>query len=198
MKKYVVTVTFTEPLLGTVPKDPEVYRKHIQSKAADLGDQEAIEEMETIQSIEEKGWTGFHVLGGQPIIYDYVVRGFLKAACGSLRRVPGTGSSKLTAYKKIIDGLVFVEPRRIPLDLHGKEMEVLERPLRAQTAQGERIALARSDVCPVGTTMGFTLLVLGVVTEKQLREWLDYGAFQGFGQWRSGSYGRFAYEMDEA
>lgn len=38
-------------------------------------------------------------------------------------------SGKLTAYKKIIDGLIFVGPRQIPLTLSG-EMTECQRPLR--------------------------------------------------------------------
>lgn len=195
MDTYTVTLTFTEPLLGTVPKDPEVYRTFIQGRAADLGDDAAAEELASVESTEEKGWTGFHQANGGPILYDYAVKGFLKEACGALRRVPGTKSNKLTAYRKIIDGLVFVEPRQIPVNLNGGGMGTLERPLRARTAQGERVALARSDSCPPGTTMTFTISVLGVVTEAHLREWLDYGRLCGMGQWRSGGYGRFTYEI---
>ena len=61
---------------------------------------------------------------GRPILYDYQVKGFFKDACGMLGRIGGkteTGkkravneSGKLTAYKKIIDGLIFVSPRRSP------------------------------------------------------------------------------------
>ncbi len=113
-----------------------------------------------------------------------------------LRRASGTRSSKVTAYKKVIDGLVFVTPRKIPLVLpEGAEMGVLERPLRAQTARGERVALARSDTCPPGTTLEFTVTVLGKVTKVLLSEWLDYGALRGLGQWRNGGYGRFEYEL---
>lgn len=198
MDTYQVTLTLMEPILGTVPKDPEIYGTHIQGKAADLGDEQAAEELETVEKVEEKGWTGFHMLDGQPILYDYVIRGFFKSACYSMRKVPGSKSHKLTAYKKVIDGLVFVEPRRISLDLKGEPMGTLERPLRAQTARGERVALARSDTCPPGTTLTFTLNVLGVVRESHLREWLDYGRLMGLGQWRSGGYGRFTYEMDKA
>ena len=46
-------------------------------------------------------------------------------------------SGKLTAYKKIIDGLIFVGPRQIPLILSG-EMTECQRPLRAQTARRTR------------------------------------------------------------
>lgn len=196
MERYAVTLTFTEPILGTVPKDPDVYAKYIQGVAANLGDEEAAQELETVEASEEKGWTGFHMLNGAPILYDYVIKGFFKDACGMLRRAEGTESKGLTAYKKVVDGLVFITPRQIPLELPGgAEMGALERPLRAQTAQGERVALARSDTCPPGTMLSFTVTVLGQVSEALLTEWFDYGALRGLGQWRNASYGRFVYEM---
>lgn len=199
MDRYKVKLTFTEPILGTVPKDPEVYRQHVQSKAADLGDELAAQEISTIERVEEKGWTGFHKEDGQPILYDYVIKGYFKDACGMLRRATGTKSAKVKAYKKVIDGLVFVSPRQIPLVLPaGESLGTLERPLRAQTAQGERIALARSDTCPAGTTLEFTLNVLGAVGENLLREWLDYGELRGLGQWRNAGWGNFRYTLVKA
>lgn len=191
-----IKLTFTEPILGTVTKDPEVYAAYIASRAA-LTDEELAQELSTVEKVEEKGWTGFHQLDGGSILYDYVIKGFFKDACGMLRRVKGSGSSKLRAYKKEIDGLVFVTPRQIPIVLpEGATMGVLERPLRAQTAQGERIALARSDTCPPGTTITFTLEILGGgIDDKLLTEWLDYGAKRGLGQWRNGGWGRFTWEQ---
>jgi hypothetical protein len=198
MKKYHVKLTFTQPILGTITKDPEVYKAYIAGKAA-LTDEALAEELETVEKIEEKGWTGFHVLNGGPILYDYVIKGFFKDACSMLTRVGNTQSAKLKAFRKIIDGTVFIEPRQIPLVLPGGNgMGVLERPLRAQTAQGERVALARSDTCPAGTTMEFDVILLGGVSEAVLREWFDYGRYRGLGQWRNGGYGSFVYEMNEA
>jgi hypothetical protein len=197
MKKYKVTLTFLEDILGTVTKDPEVYTNYIATKAA-LTDEQLAEELATIEHVEEKGWTGFHKLpDGTPILLDYMIKGFFKDACSMLRRAEGTESKKITAFKKIIDGLVFVEPRQIPLELNGAKMGVSERPLRASTAQGDRIALARSDTCPKGTKMSFTILILGEVPEKLLKEWLDYGRLRGLGQWRNSGAGKFEYEIEE-
>ena len=198
MMKYEITLTLTEPLLGTVPKSKEVYAAYVASKADDLSGQELEQELATVpEDVEKKGWTGFHMLDGKPILYDYVVKGFFKDACGMLRRELSYLSSKLRAYKKEIDGLIFVEPRRIPLVLpEGGRISVLERPLRASTPQGDRVALARSDTCPPGTTLTFTLTLLGGnVTEDLLLEWLDYGQLRGLGQWRNAGYGRFSYEI---
>ena len=192
MQTYRVILTFTEPLLGTIPLNKEVYGDYIASRVSGV---DALDEIKTIEEATEKGTTGFHRLNGAPAIYDYAVKGLFKDAAGMLRRVPGTLSAKLTAYKKIIDGLVFVKPRLIPLEL-ASELGILERPLRAQTAQGERVSLARSEIAPVGTTLTFSVQVLGKdVTEDTLREWLDYGALRGMGAWRNASWGRFGYEL---
>lgn len=200
MDSYKVKLTLTERLLGTVPKSKDIYLDHIIRKAREQGveltEAQVEQELKTTGEMEEKGWTGFHMLDGNPILYSYVIKGFFKDACGMLRRATGTRSSKVKAYKKVVDGLIFVTPRMIPLILpDGAKMGVLERPLRAQTAQGERVALARSDTCPPGTTLEFTLLVLGVIKEPLLKEWLSYGELRGLGQWRNAGFGRVEYEL---
>ena len=195
MEIYHIKLTFLEPILGTVPKNPDIYKSYIADKAA-LNDEELAEELATVERIEEKGWTGFHKLNGLPVIYNYAIKGFFKNACSMLTRTKDSESGKVRAFKKIIDGLVFIEPRQIYLVLpDNAKIGVLERPLRAQTAQGERITLARSDTCPTGTTMEFTIKILGQVSEKLLREWLDYGGFRGLGQWRNADYGKFEYTI---
>lgn len=196
MDKYKITLTLTEEMLGAVPKDPDIYTGYIAQRAA-LTDEELAEELATVEKVEEKGWTGFHMLDGQPLIYDYVIKGFFKDACRMLRRVNETRSSKLTAFKKNIDGLVFATPRRICIDLQGGEMGTLERPLRTSGPQGDRVALARSDTVPAGSTLTFALTILGVVKEPLLREWLDYGALRGLGQWRNAGYGKFEYQLEK-
>lgn len=186
---YRVTLTFTEEMLGTVTKDKTVYASYIASKAPP--DQNTDDEIETVQEIEQRGWTGFHVDDGVPVVYDYTVKGYLKDAIGFLKRADGDLKvKKLTAHKKIVDGLVFVKPRRIPLVLPpGQGLGVNERPLRAQTAQGERVALARSDTVPAGTTATFTVQILGQVTQEMLEEAFGYAELHGMGQWRSAGFG---------
>ena len=204
MKTYDVELTFIEPMLGTVPKDKELYSNFIASKAPAKEDGE--EEVATVQEMEEKGWTGFHAFpDGSPLIYDYMIKGFFKDACSMLsrvsgrkvkgeERVPKNNSSKIRAFKKVIDGMVFIKPRQIKIELSG-EMGVLERPLRAMTPQGERVCLARSDMVPAGSKIRFKVLVLGEVDEDTLREWFEYGALRGLGQWRNASYGSFNFVM---
>jgi len=197
METYQIKLTFIKEILGATPKDRDVYASFVADKAA-LDDEELAAELATVERVEEKGWTGFRrwAANGSPFLAAYVIKGFFKAACGALRRAPGTDSKKLTAFKKVIDGLVFVEPDEIELVLpDGAEMGTLERPLRAQTAQGERVALARSDTCPAGTTLEFEVMILGGISRSLLIEWLEYGRLSGLGQWRNAGYGRFTYEI---
>jgi len=195
MTLYTVTLTTTEPILGTAPLNKDLYAEYIASRVNDV---DVLDEIDSVPDAIEKGTTGFHRdAAGAPILYDYVIKGFFKDAAGMLRRVDGTKSSKLTSYKKVIDGLVFARPRTIPI-VTTEEVGILERPLRAQTAQGERVALSRSEMIAAGATITFTLDLLSDKLEPAVREWLDYGANRGLGQWRNGGYGTFTYEMTPA
>lgn len=158
-------------------------------------------------AVADKGMTVFpRNENGEPILYDYQIKGFFKDSCGMLSRIGGkteTGkkkavneSGKLTAYKKVIDGLIFIQPRMIPIHVNG-EITECQRPLRAQTAQGERVSLANSEQIPSGSTCEFEVMLLDDSHEKVVLEWLDYGALRGIGQWRNSSKGRFEYEVFE-
>lgn len=147
----------------------------------------------------EKGKTVFPKLpDGTPFVYDYQIRGFFKSACGAMRRVEGSKSAKLSAHKKKIDLLVFIKQRQIPIDLHGMLIDECTRPLRAATPQGERVSIACSDSVPAGSTVEFTVQLLDSKLEPYVREWLDYGSFNGYGQWRNSGKGRFLWdELDD-
>lgn len=200
-------LTLLEQMLGTAPSNPEVYRKYIQAKRDEAKDvpteqKASDDEAELLPTLDEElkqGTTVFPRLPtdpSQPIIFDYLVKGFLKEACGSLGRVPGTKSEAIKAYKKVIDGLIFIRPRHLILHLPaGTQIGICERPLRAQTAQGERVALARSETVPAGTWLDVGIILLD---EKKLmpllEELLDYGQLRGLGQWRNSGMGRFEWK----
>lgn len=112
-----------------------------------------------------------------------------------MRGIKGTKSSGVKAYKKKVDNTIFVEPREIPLDLHGMKISSCQRPLRASTMQGERIALANSEVCPEGTTCEFDVICMVDSDEEMLKEWLEYGQYKGIGQWRNSGKDRFTFEI---
>lgn len=188
-------ITFIEGLLGTASNNPEIHREFIASKAPDA--LKAEEEVAALgaEEVVEKGMTVFpRDKDGNPALFDYQVKGFFKDACGSLRKVPGSKCSKIKAYKKEIDGLLFVYPRMIPLSMPG-ELTECQRPLRAQTAMGERIALAHSEEAPAGTAIEITIECLTKDMYELALECLDYGEMRGLGQWRNSGKGRFSYEL---
>lgn len=189
-----VRLTFDEPLLGTSPANSEIYREFIGSKAPDAASVEDEVASLGADAVAEKGMTVFPRLeDGTPFLWDYQIKGFFKDACGVLRKVPGKRSSKIKAYKKEIDGLIFPQPRKIPLALSGPIREC-QRPLRAQTAQGERVSLAMSEEVPEGSAVEFDVVCLDDGQADNVREWLDYGALRGIGQWRNSGKGRFTWE----
>lgn len=195
--KIKVRMTLLDELLGTASGDPEIYETYIASKAPTLEKTEEEVENYDPDEVLDKAMTGFpRTENGEPFLYDYQIRGFFKEAAGFCRKIPGSKSSKLKAYKKQIDGLVFVEPRQIPLKFKGF-MGKCQRPLRAQTAQGERIALAVSETVPAGTTLEFEVLLCDEADRERVIEWLDYGKYHGLGQWRNAGKGRFEYEIIE-
>lgn len=204
MKTIKVKITTTEGMLGTSPFNEEIYRDFIGSKSPDAATVE--EEVAALgaDAVTEKGMTGFpRDEDGKPFIYDYQIKGFFKDACSMLNRVGGKDengkkkklneSSKLTAFKKIIDGMIFVSPRQIPINFTG-EVQLCQRPLRAQTMQGERVALAISEEVPAGASITFDITVLDESHLPAIREWLDYGALRGLCQWRNSGKGRFTWE----
>lgn len=209
MKTMKVRITLIDEILGTAPNDQEIYGSFIASKSPDAATREEEIASVGVDEVIEKGMTVFsRDEEGRPFLWDYQIKGFFKDACSMLQRVTGkdetTGkkkkaaneSSKITAYKKIIDGLIFVFPRKILINFDG-EIGSCQRPLRAQTAQGERIALANSETIPAGATMDIEIKLLSDDHEKAVIEWLEYGFLRGLGQWRNSGKGRFTYEILE-
>lgn len=191
MKKLKVKLTFTEPVLGTWPSNQNIAREFIASKSPDAATVEDEVAALGADAVADKGMTVFpRNEAGQPVLYDYQIKGFFKDSCGMLGRIGG----KITAYKKVIDGLIFVSPRMIPICFSG-EMSECQRPLRAQTAQGERVSLANSEQIPAGSTCEFEVLCMDDSHEKAVLEWLNYGAMRGIGQWCNSGKGRFTYEI---
>ena len=197
MKEIKVKLTFLEEVLGTASADKEIHGKFIASKAPDAPSREEEIEALGVEEVTEKSMTVFpRNTEGKPIFWDYQIKGFFKDACGMLRKVPNSASSKIKAYKKEIDGLIFVKEREIPIIFDG-EIGSCQRPLRAQTAQGERVALANSETVPAGSTIEFTIQLMCDTHEKAVREWLDYGVFRGIGQWRNSGKGKFEWSEVE-
>jgi len=194
MRTMRVRLTLTEEVLGTASNNPEIHSEFIAKKAPDAKSREEEIEAIGVDAEIEKSMTVFpRNEKGEPIMWDYQIKGFFKDACGMLRKVPKSKSSTIKAYKKEIDGLIFVQERQIPFVYTG-EIGNCQRPLRAQTAQGERISLANSETIPVGSTLEFTVECLVDSDMAAVEEWFDYGRLRGLGCWRNSGKGRFTWE----
>lgn len=190
-----VRITFLEEVLGTANANPDIHREYIASKAPEA--ESMAEEVAAIgvEAALEKSMTVFpRDKEGRPIFFDYQIKGFFKDSAGALRKVTGSKCSKVKAYKKEIDGLLFVSPRMIPMTLSAP-VGTCVRPLRASTAQGERVALATSETVPAGTAVELTITALTKDMMELAKECLDYGTLRGIGQWRNSGKGRFEYEV---
>lgn len=196
MKTMKVMLTMKDEMLGTTPANQELHETYVASKAPDAKSIE--EEIEAAGQAEviEKSMTIFPREDGKPFLWDYQIRGFFKDSIGMLRRLSDTKCSKLKNYKKVVDGLLFVEPRKVIIDMNG-ELGDCQRPLRADTLQGPRVAIAHSETVPEGSKICFDILMLDEGLEDAVRECLDYGALHGIGQWRNSGKGRFTWEEIE-
>jgi hypothetical protein len=194
---YNLTVNYITPLLGSQPTR-QIASVHIAHRS---GFELPEDEIETLPDALERGTTVFHKLdNGDPIYYDYYVRGMLKGAGDAFNgKING-----IRALKSKIEKYVFVVPRVIPIQKpKGMEQQgwddltdYLERPIRAETAKGPRVALARSEMLPEGCWFRCGLEVFPCeITESVLRELLDYGYYNGISQWRGGGFGRFTYVL---
>lgn len=211
--EYDIEIKFITEVLGTAPQkdiaEEHLSRKYVEDCEKKGGKAEGLppDELETYPEELEKGSTAFHRKDGQPTMIDYQIKGFFKNAGMTFN-----GHKGVKALKSKIEKYVFPKPRFIPLEIPegGKigwtEMQTVSedgesawtiRPLRAMTAQGPRVGIARSETLPAGTKFSFCLKVYdnSPIKEEMLRDLLSYGEDVGFLQWRNGGMGRFEYTM---
>ncbi len=206
-KKLRVRIEFLEEALGTLPGNENLMRDYVASKSPDTAKtmEEEIASL-GLDGVEDKKMTVFpKAADGNPIYFDYQLKGFFKDSWRALAKAGKTGyaggkaASTYSAYIKAIDKLMFIGPRQCHIDTHGMLMDTCERPLRAQTPQGERVSIAKSETIPAGSTVDFVIVFLDQSDkfEDAVRECLDYGVYSGLSQWRNSGKGRFAWcELD--
>lgn len=187
---YKLKIILMTPMLGS-QSTKEIATEFIAKKN---GFEIGADEMEMLPDALERGTTVFHRdANGNPVMRNYQILGFLKASA-QVQNGRVTGGVKNLRSK--VGNQVFISPIVLPVKFQG-DLDYCERPLRAETAQGPRVALARSEQIPEGAVIECGLEVMdGEITEEVLRDLLDYGYWRGLGQWRnSGAYGTFRYEL---
>lgn len=214
-----VKLVFFEDILGTSPSNSDIFDQYIASKSENKDysfsrktNDEIIDEVtgkraeevvdhegSASEEDEEQKVTIFPKDdNGNPFVYDYMIQGFFKETCGTLRRISDTRSAKVKNYKKYIDGLFFVFPRKISFENSTiDDVTHNQRSLRAQTPQGERVALAKSEDVPGGSELNFKVRCFVDSDIELVEEWLDNGVYRGLGQWRNSGKGRFVAYYEE-
>lgn len=232
-EKHYFELELLEDCLGTGPSDKDLLSTFIASKAPDAASRE--EEIAALgeDTLVEKGTTLFYKgvfknngkkfidildrregyrftpedqdFERRPFFWNYQIRGMFKDSCGLLSRASYGESAGLKAYKKVIDGGIFVYPRRLAIDVapyyitdegdfvpcDPNHLKVLQRPLRIQDKNGERTAIAASEVIPAGSRIKFCVGVTDTKFMQAVYEWLNYGADHGLGAWRNSGKGIF-------
>ena len=225
MQTYAVKLSTTSEMLGTAPANPQVYEDFIVAKRMAEGKftKEEIEiakkeELATLPVLtsgdeDQKGITIFRRADdGTLVIPGYMVKGFFKAAAASMSEVWGaSGRIDRMVHIGKFTGSKFAADRFIPMVRDGQRLKAPDgtrRPLRAMTAQGERISLASSELVRPVVTLSFHVTVLPLaetgkgigtrekpclVNQELLESWLAYGMMAGIGQWRSAGWGTFTH-----
>ena len=189
--------TFTSGLLATRPMNEQL-RPFTKGPNEDgvipneevEADERAAEEIG--EEAVDKGVTAFaRDEQGRPCVWAYMIRGFLKSAMTHIRRDKDTECAKIKQHKQIINGDVFVQPAGlIPLELpEGGQLTWCQRPLRAQTMQGDRVAIATSEEAPPGTKIRFALEAIIPGLDPAIDECWELAEYTFLGQWRNSGKG---------
>ena len=201
-------LTGITPILGSQPANPDVRTAYIESKAPDPAAATAEErELLKYEDLDDKTLTVFLRDPKERdalMLMDYVILGYLKNAIDALK-----SQNHVKAAAGKVDKFVFAAPRHLFILKDGKriydEDSVLERPLRAKTMQGDRVALTASELIedPWQIEVELTLLPnpeartdggSKAITFDVIEQALSLGRMKGLGQWRNGGYGRFTCE----
>lgn len=225
MDVYHIRMTFTEEALGTCSNNPELHDEYIASKAPDAMTREQEVAAIGVGDMVEKGMTVFpRNSDGVPIFWGYQIRGFAKEAMRNVKKHwPDSECAKIKANRQTVDNAIFVYYKAIPyvennksgkssrktngvyydmaipVKMNGGVVGDCQRPLRAETAQGPRVAIAHSESLPAGSQIEFYIefaptLGKGVDTKEVLREIMDYAQLKGIGQWRNSGKGHAVWE----
>jgi hypothetical protein len=192
---YHLRITFEDEILATCGTN-EYFAISILREDEKKSVEDAVDEYADIPE-EERPMTVFpRNEDGEPFIYDYLIKGFIKNAAKAFNAIGG--DKKLASYKSKIDNGLFVEPRQLVLNIpDGEDLGLCCRPLRASTMQGERVTIAKSESAPVGTSIECWIKIMNPDIKKRIFEYLDFGYYNGLGQWHNSGKGKFSYEIIE-
>jgi len=188
-----------DEMLGT-PLTDEEFQDLKEGKFKKLSDLR-----ESMKELDEKGITCFfrNPANGKVCIGSHMILGFMKAAgeaiSKTLPKKNGTMLYSASYTSSIINQHCSVATKFIDSSIDIDRDEdgnpvYLQRSLRAMTAQGPRVSLAKSETIPEGAEFEFDLRVMknSPMTSEVIDTLFSYGVMTGIGQWRgSGGKGQF-------
>jgi len=210
-------IKFIAPILGSAPPTPDIYERYLrkklekeiekiekrlqkkpdpvlQEKLESLREEyERIPVLAEIEPHEEKLTVFYRDENNYPVIRAHQVLGFLKEVGNAFKDKIG-----IKNLRQKINYYVAVRPIEIPLfrdeDLTERITKpdgLFERPLRAQTLQGPRSSIAKSEKLNPLVYAQFEIHILPNkqgVNEKLIKQLLDLGVYRGISQWSNSNY----------
>ena len=209
MNKMKVRIYFIQDVLGTWANNKQLVTDFISNSAVKKivrtdTSLTAAEEPDFCPEIEDpelqelKAMTVFprNPRTGEPVMMGYQVKGFFKAAAKACRNRADSKSAKMTAFVSKIDSDINIVAKYAQIHWGpDNRFHNLQRPLRAETAKGPRVALANSEVISAGAYFDMEISFPVDKYVDLIQEWLNYGYYVGLLQWRNAGYGRFMYQI---
>lgn len=115
-KKYKIKMWFVQPLLGSAPSDPNIYKNYIASKAPDAPTREEELMTTTVENVASRGTNVFlrRTVTGKPTLAQHSLKGFLKERGSQENRV--VDGISITNHKTKIVGNVSIYPTFVDLE----------------------------------------------------------------------------------
>lgn len=163
---------------------------------------------ETLVEMNVKGTTVFFwdKTTDRPSIGDHMIYGFLKAAGSAISKTMDRKNGTVLQSDSYTSSLINQHVRcQTPFIVFDQDIArnkdgspaYCQRSLRAMTAQGPRISLAKSEVVSAGARLQFKINVMknSQIDAGVLNTLFEYGQMSGIGQWRNSGKGQFVHEL---
>lgn len=119
VENYHVKMWFIQPLLGSAPGDPDLYKRFIASNAPDAPTREEELTSNTVENVAARGVNVFvrRTKTGLPAVGQHTIKGFFKESMTASRRQDGSVSKGISIHKTRITGNVVIKPTWINIQI---------------------------------------------------------------------------------
>ena len=152
-----------------------------------------IRQFSTRTSVEQDVYDGLFELHEGKITEQDVLDELIASGYKPPKKAEKPLSAGIKNFKQRIDGAVMIYPHWVKIHTND-DIDVYQRPLRADTPQGPRVALSASEAIQHGSWCRINIKVNIDENLDTVREWLNYGYAHGTGQWRNSGCGRFLWQ----